>query len=511
MQLFDSSSALQSFINWVVSGAAILILVLFAKRISLVRRLLRLISPTRADEIENEVAAKSEIRNQKIRQLATDRWNSINRQVRSAEFRNWQLNYVKSIHAEAIQEFSQRTRLTLPTIGFTQYPIVCFTAESGFPGSHTANALGRDFDDARHVDIDPTIPLLPKDMNPGTDLEKNLRNEYFALLTNSGTVTRWNQRGFELSSFEILSDGQIANGRSALITYAQNCLTSHFLGYVHHLAYEEDQQIGSQASSEQAHNYIGLPQTALIPTIAVTENGAVNYLPRSAAGGNNSTSSEGAFDFHPLISVQALVLFRDRGEWNVWTMRRSENVSAMAGFWQFPPAGGFEIFGPELADDSEVKRQFNLDEAITREFLEEIYNDSDLTSDNAGATMMGIRQSPGFSEFNRLRTLGDIEVHLCGAVLDLVSLRTEYSFLIVVEDSTSLQNLTYGTSGWGRGSSESSSLHDVPLSELAEMMTDPSHVWNPGSAGMYALFAQLAEDERSWLRLRWPDMCLAGR
>jgi hypothetical protein len=212
--------------------------------------------------------------------------------------------------------------------------------------------------------------------------------------------------------------------------------------------------------------------------------------------------------FYPLISVQALVVIKGRrDDWTALVMQRSQDVAAAAGFWQFPPAGGFEILGSEDEDAFVVRRQFDLRQALIREFLEEVYGDDDLTS--AADVNPELVGSPGYRLVMDAIEDGQLTIHLLGVVTDLVSLRPEFSFLIVIDDpdlrKREYQTETGNWARWLRRSSEAKRIFEFSIPEVQEHLTS-SGPWNPSSAGLFKLFWDALNEPDGWLASRYPSL-----
>lgn len=72
-----------------------------------------------------------------------------------------------------------------------------------------------------------------------------------------------------------------------------------------------------------------------------------------------------------LLCVQMLVLIKNiRGSYDILRIRRSQNVSAKAGYLQFIPSGGFEAMNDGTDYDSQWSN-YSLSKVLFRELLEE--------------------------------------------------------------------------------------------------------------------------------------------
>jgi hypothetical protein len=484
-----------TFLVFLVFGALI---VWWSRRARWVRPIVRKLDRAKGRELDEAAADEQARLEAAVRASAAEQWRAMGEVLRDPKYVDWQLDAVSTQHRTFLEQLTGLGVNCLPAVCGRTYPIVCFRAAAwnAAPTGFTKALLRLSIDSALEPDLAPDTELgdsgtIPEWVASGGGAG-GVRTDYYRLLHETKTVKRWNMRGFELSTMTINSDGRVTHGEAAQITYGQNCLTSHVLGYELYQAFDE----GSDARD---------PLSGLRPMMQVVPVDDTYLVLATSAG-------EPPAPFHPMISVQAMVVFRDeQGTWCTWVMRRSEDVAAMPGFWQFPPAGGFEIFGHEDTDSASVERQFSLEDALIREFLEEIFHDTDMTSEDPTSRGIAHRVSPGFAKFKALRQVRPgVSLRFLGVVLDLVSLRSEYSFLIVVEGDE-LKDFRYETQGkqlayWGAGSSETRKLEDISLEQVVPLLCDARNLWNPSSAGLFALFGELTTDESSWLRQEWPDM-----
>jgi len=364
-----------------------------------------------------------------------------------------------------------------------RYPIACYPgAQGSVPFSH--NLIGKPQVTMRQVGVLPDLTVNKRAVVPGWVRSMRggaMRQRYFALLSHAHRVRRWNMRGFALSHLAFDAAHRVSGYGATLCTYGENCLTSHALSYALYLRHRD----------------------GIAPL----------YRPDFSI----SDARPGDAAFFPLISVQAMILYKadadDADSWTMIGMERGTGVAAAAGFWQFPPAGGFEIYGKEDDGPDHVLAQFDMRLALIREFLEEIYGDTEMACefpDTAGADHSG---SEGYQfvldqlEGNRLH------IHFLGVVTELVNLRSEFSFAIVIDCIRDFERLKYrvepgnSQAKWLKGSSESKRLHKFPVARIARHMT-PDKVWNPPSIGMLKLLADCSADQGGWLRCAYPDFPL---
>lgn len=317
------------------------------------------------------------------------------------------------------------------------------------------------------------------------------RHHYYEMLGTTRRVRRWNMRGFALTKLRLDERGAVFGIEAELCTYGENCLSSHLLGYQMLKDYEY-----RQFDSEWNRT---APQLQWVSAGREKHETEFSML-----------SKEPLF---PLISVQALTFFRDQedDEWNVVAMIRVENVAAASGFWQFPPAGGFEIYGREDEQSQHVLSQFDMRKAVLREFLEEIYGDADMACESIDDASDHQDGSAGYQQAIKSIKRNLLSVHLMGVVTELIGFRSEFSFALFVEDLqllelsyiVKMENGVERQAKWLRGSYEGKRLIKVPVRELNKFARNK--VWNPSSIGMLKLMEETVNTPGNWVQEKYSD------
>jgi hypothetical protein len=224
-----------------------------------------------------------------------------------------------------------------------------------------------------------------------------------------------------------------------------------------------------------------------------------------------SLAVSGRQEMFPLISVQAICLFRRKGEWRVAYVQRSKNVSTAAGAYQFVPAGGFETIGEfDLStiagrERGRLKDGFDVQDALLRELLEETFGDAAMV-DGGGAA--DVNNLPGLVLCRKLLAENRLEVRSLGVIFDLVRLRPEFSYLIILRDDTP-GDLKYETrttqdsapvmASFGfTNRKEAHELESLPLSELTARLRYER--WHESSAGLGHLALTYLEQDAEFSR-----------
>ncbi len=145
---------------------------------------------------------------------------------------------------------------------------------------------------------------------------------------------------------------------------------------------------------------------------------------------------------YPLVSVQAMVVFRDCRSvtvpvWRVVLAKRSEDVIVKPGYYQFQPAGGFEIYGTEASEEVNaflLRQGCNVMMALFREYAEELFDAKHLQVRPDSRDPSSVLSDPNVIKLSDLIARDKAHIDYLGISIDLSLLRHELSFLIVIED-----------------------------------------------------------------------------
>ncbi len=427
-------------------------------------------------------------------QLAAAEFADLDDNARNPEYRAWQCEVLQEIYGDLARQAAGEPGVDFfPRIAGERYPVFTLRASGDDqPFEHEFIApdppIQRSVQELPDLASEDPLPSWVVAEPGGAD-----RCHYFELLAATRRVRRWNMRGFALRTMRLDAAMRVTSMTAELCTYGENCLTSHLLGYRMLKAFTG----GRNAAACRE----GRPQ--------------LHWRRDAATGRTVEVGFDASADFHPLISVQALVVYRDRfkgNKWHVVAMKRAGQLAAAVGFWQFPPAGGFEIYGNEKDEDEHVASQFDMRWAILREFLEEIYGDPDMACEIPEAASGDQSGSRGYRRMMDAVLGGGLKIHLLGVVMELVGLRSEFSFLIVMEDrelfdlsyEVAMPNNQKRTVKWlFHGGLETDRLLPLRVDGLGETIQDKT--WNPSSIAMLKLLADLSLDRQSWLVSQYPD------
>jgi len=173
---------------------------------------------------------------------------------------------------------------------------------------------------------------------------------------------------------------------------------------------------------------------------------------------------------YPLIGLQALVVFRDTRTssnpiWRIITAKRSNEVVVRPGFFQFQPAGGFEVYGTEDDDDDYlVSEGFDLTAALFREFSEELFDAKHLQVKPDSRDPSSVLSDPHIQQLLALIDIRKAFVDYLGVVIDLAILKHDLSFMILIADENFCRNPFLGS--W-----EAKNILGIPPQELRSVLS----------------------------------------
>jgi hypothetical protein len=238
--------------------------------------------------------------------------------------------------------------------------------------------------------------------------------------------------GYILDRYDMTPDGKITHVYPKLGRYEQTVHSSLILEYEIYEAYKKC-------------------KGAIIPGDDIWR-----YFPlRSCIHGKGSDKSmveEVLFsgkNRYSLLSVQGFIIFwdpkeGDNGEYVTLIAQRSNNVTAKVGYYQFLPAGGFEMYDCEDARKVDViKANYSLRKAFFREYLEEVFNQEEFIQVLRGRheRLPQIMNDPKTEYITDLIESGQAHFELMGSAVDLVNLRHDLSFILRIDDDNYHRNI----------------------------------------------------------------------
>jgi hypothetical protein len=345
------------------------------------------------------------------------------RGLNSNNFQDWRDYILKQIYGE--DKFTKVFNVEIPAFSLN------FTKPfdyKDFPKIYDKGELFSDDDEDsdRNVKVQKIeeLDIMKKGSRNEIKMKQKYLNDYRQILKYS--VRHPHLIGFMLDKYDFEESGKISKIHSKIGNYELNLYTSHILEYELYRAYQ-------QVKDKKEYNiWDYLPFRKYIHFGTETVNNDKTVLEEALITGDRRYS---------LFSVQCFVMFKDDTDnYSVLLMRRSEDpnkVSAKLGFYQFMPAGGFEMFEQDETYDKDcIKRNYSLRKAIWREYLEEVFNKEEfecVKDDENNISYYTILNDPEIKTLIKLIDEGKAQFNLLGVAVDLVTMRHEISFLLKID------------------------------------------------------------------------------
>ena len=232
--------------------------------------------------------------------------------------------------------------------------------------------------------------------------------------------------GFTLDRYD-MSDGKITHVYPRLGKYSQTVDSSLILEYEMYKAYKKTKG-----------------------KVALSKN-IWELFPLRANIHKNHTIEEVLFsglNRYSLLSVQGFIIFFDpevgQGEYVTLIAQRSENVTSKIGYYQFLPAGGFELFEREGNCKTDIiKDNYSFGKAFFREYLEEVFNKTKFgqVPEDGQESLHMIMKNRDIRTITNLIKKGKAHFELLGSAVDLVNLRHDMSFILRIDDDDFYNNI----------------------------------------------------------------------
>lgn len=188
-----------------------------------------------------------------------------------------------------------------------------------------------------------------------------------------------------------------------------------------------------------------------------------------------------------LIGVQIFVLLKNHSDsYDCLRMRRSEKVSAKAGYLQFIPSGGFEAFNADRSRDAQWTN-YSLNKVLFREMTEECFGTPDSSRNDKFIPESVYTHKDIYKILEMLDKADGIEYEFLGITESLVGLRPELSFILKIDSEELINDIVANEE-----SSSSISLIEIKKLEDPRFWTydnDPKDLTrlNCTSAGLFEL------------------------
>ncbi|MBM6648619.1 hypothetical protein [Bacillus sp. RIT 809] len=297
---------------------------------------------------------------------------------------------------------------------------------------------------------------------PDLVLDREQR-QYYKLV--KGTIRRPSLIGFELDEYTLNKQNEITGFSANVCQYKHTVVTSHILEYELFRSYKK---------------YGGNLQN--IPTKNILKK--LKYRNKIHNNQSNFEIMIKGKNRHSLLSVQMIIIAYSKKSDKYCTLifKRSEKVAIKPNYYHIIPAGGYEIFEKEETTNKYIiKQNFNIELALFRELIEEIFNGKDYEENEQGEAKEIVHKHPDIVDLEKMLENGEAHLQFLGNVTELMSLRPELSFMLLVDSPDFLQkNFKINFEG--------TDLQVVPLEGLQEFLED--ELLYPSSAGLLNLAKQ---------------------
>ena len=188
-----------------------------------------------------------------------------------------------------------------------------------------------------------------------------------------------------------------------------------------------------------------------------------------------------------LLGVQMIVLMKGEDDYYISIIQRSKNVAVAPGIFQLVPSGGFEILNDSMNGYSkyEIEANYSPGFAILREYIEEIFGESEFEGVGMGGVNEAILKDKHICKIEEMLKCGHAQLEFLGSVMDLAGLRHELSFALVIKDREYSRQKFYGND---EGVSRAF-IPSVTLSNFEKRDDIWSNLHRP-SAAMWSLFKE---------------------
>ncbi|MFF2092730.1 hypothetical protein [Paenibacillus sp. NPDC058174] len=303
------------------------------------------------------------------------------------EFQTWQMNVIKKLYGEQ----------NLVSLFGISYVTAVYSASGSISDSY------KNIGELESVEIEDRIKL------------SGISKRYYRLMGK--TIKRPDLAGFVLTTMKRNAAGEITGFVAKMATYKLNVATSHVLEFELYLAYKKYKDRFLRFSKDQMLNRLKMRHN--IHTSQREEEILVTGKGR-----------------YSLLGVQMLVVYlTEDDKYQVLVIKRSEDVAVRPGYHQFVPSGGFEFFEKEKEiNEINIGKNFDVELALYREMVEEIFGEVEFEHNTAGNPVDNIYKHKKVVDLRTWLKEGQANLEFLGSTVDLVTLRHELSFLLLINN-----------------------------------------------------------------------------
>lgn len=396
------------------------------------------------------------------------------KQLNSVEYQDWRDQCLKKIYGE--KYFTEVFGVSFPAFSI---PFNKRYTYKEFQKIYAKEDI--DFSKYRIENNEVILPEIESTdiINKGTPdavrQKKEMLKEYAEIL--KGSIRYPLLIGFMLDHYKFNDKKEITHIYPKLGNFGLNVYSSHILEYELFRAYKkfkgQEVEISQLWDALPFRHYVHFAEGNKNNVEAALYTGAGRYS---------------------LFSVQCLVMFMDHNkqEYVSLLMKRStdpQKIAAKLGFYQFFPAGGFELYEKErIHSVNTIIENYSLRKAILREYLEEVFGLEDFQSvnpENNKETTYTILNHSEVECILKMVEKGTASFELLGVAVDLVTLRHELSFILKIDDISYSKKEFCPNEEFTRENSIASKIR-IPVSALEKLLYGKQNI-DQASAILYDL------------------------
>ncbi len=183
------------------------------------------------------------------------------------------------------------------------------------------------------------------------------------------------------------------------------------------------------------------------------------------------------------VCLAVMAYDKEEGDYNIAVATRSSKVACYPGYLSIVPSGGFELYELENKQTSSViKKNFSIIAALYREYIEEIFGDTDFDHPTGNDDLRRLYRNKHIKALReKMNELYFFE--FLGVSYDIISLRPTFSFVLKIDDPDFMYDNQI------KANEENTGIDFISLNELDNVVIENNNRYPMmcESAGVYAL------------------------
>ena len=290
--------------------------------------------------------------------------------------------------------------------------------------------------------------------------------------------------GYMLDRLNLNEKGKVESISAHVGTYAENVFSCHVLEYELYLAYQKfkKEDLNDSATWNELYGTLKIRNAIHDGVGRLGESGFLDRMKTSLISGDQRNA---------LIGIEMIVIIKSErtSEYEVKIGQRSNKVAMLNGLYELPPAGGFEILSDnedgKYDEEQDIKQNFSPGLATFREYLEELFNAPEFDGTGRGGIDELLTKDKRIEKIEAMIQEGTAIFQFLGCSIDLLLLRPNLNFALVVTDSeySKTQFITNEEYKMGR------LLRNITINNFDDI--EHHYIWkmhHGPSAGLWSLF-----------------------